>query len=63
PVSRDSVRLRRPGMLEGMAVGGAQSVLKGTGRARLPRCWSRYVALRDEHADFLLLFGTRLRFH
>ncbi len=43
-------------MLEGMAVGGAQSVLKGTGRGALPPMLEQYVALRDEHADFLLLF-------
>ncbi|GHF68937.1 DNA mismatch repair protein MutS [Deinococcus ficus] len=39
-----------------MAVGGAQSVLKGTGRGALPPMLEQYVALRDEHADFLLLF-------
>ncbi|WP_034407830.1 hypothetical protein [Deinococcus murrayi] len=34
----------------------AQHVLKGTGSGVLPPMLEQYVALRDAHPDFLLLF-------
>lgn len=34
----------------------SQSVLKGTGNGPLPPMLEQYVQLRDEHADFMLLF-------
>jgi DNA mismatch repair protein MutS len=39
-----------------MPVGVPQSVLKGTGSGVLPPMLEQYVALRDLHPDFLLLF-------
>jgi len=33
-----------------------QSVLKGTGHGALPPMLEQYVALRDAHPDYLLLF-------
>lgn len=39
-----------------MPVGVPQSVLKGTGSGVLPPMLEQYVALRDAHPDFLLLF-------
>ncbi|WP_102127796.1 DNA mismatch repair protein MutS [Deinococcus planocerae] len=39
-----------------MPVGVPQSVLKGTGSGVLPPMLEQYVALRDKHPEFLLLF-------